>query len=157
MLTLCSKALGQKEKLLVACDTVKMNELSQIMIIYSNDRCYKGLIVKNDILNFTLKGRIMDEMQHEYVLFSSYSESVGCTNYYMFDLERNDIYVSKAVLELEVPFFFSFERNNLTMNLLSYDPLKCGRITKLPFILEKMQVFDIDHIKRLKVYTTINL
>jgi hypothetical protein len=157
MLTFSSVVLGQKGKLLVAYDPAQMGRSNQVMIIYSNDVCNKGLLIKNDTIDFVFKGRILDEMRYEYILFSSYSESVGCITYYMFDIERNEIYASQAVLELEVPFFFSFDRNTLSMNLLSYDPLNCGKISKLMFILEKMQDLDLDFFKKLKIYSSINL
>jgi hypothetical protein len=158
LLLACSTVVsGQKGKLSLGYDTLHNNQSEQILVIYSNDKCTKGLLVENDTTDFTLKGRIFDEMQNEYIIFSSYSEPVGCTLYYLFDIERKAMYASEAVREWEIPILFSFDRNTLSMNLLSYDALECGKISKLPFTIEKMQDYDVDLIKGLRFYRTIDL
>jgi len=157
LLTLSSIALCQEGELFLLGDTISVDKSKQISIVYLEDFIIKGLVVKNDINNFTYQGRIIDKDKKEYITFLSYSESVGSTKYYLFDLEKKGMYVSQAVQEYEVPFIFSFNKNTLSMNVISFDPPNCGKIRQLAFVREEMRSFDLDTIQRLKVYTIIDL
>jgi hypothetical protein len=157
LLAFSAMAHAQNAKISIAGDTLQNSNPTQILILYSNGLQNVGLVVKNDISNFTYHGRIFDIEKNEYIIFSSYSESVGCKYYYLFDVQKNKIYSSQAVLELEVPFIFSFNRNTLTMNLVSYDPLSCGKVSPLSFKVENLLYYNPENLKRLKIYLSINL
>ena len=157
LLSISSEVTAQKGKLSVGYRAMDENQIDHVLIIYSNDKCNKGLLVENDTSDFVLRGRVFDEMRNEYIIFTSYSEPVGCTFYYLFNEDAKAFYVSQAVQEWEVPFLFSFDRSTLSMNLVSYDPSECGKIKKLPFNEEMMKEYDLDFIKELKSFITIDL
>ena len=157
LLAFSSLSLAQNGMLSVVCDTLQNINSDNILLIYSKDLCNTGLIIKNDTSNFTYNGRILDAEHNEYIIFSSYSEAVGYNKYYLFDIEKCVFYSSQAILELEVPYIFSFNRSTLSMNLVSYDPLNCGKRSILRFELEKVQNYDRNYLNGLKVYLRVNL
>jgi hypothetical protein len=121
------------------------------------DTCNKVLFVKNDTSNFNYRGKLIADDYKEYLIFSSYSESVGSFKYYLFDLEKNKMYSSKSVQETQVPFIFSFDSNSLSMDIVSYDPPTCGNLTKLYFYIEEFKYVSSDFVLKRKVKTRIDL
>ena len=124
---------NEDQFLVVSHDTV-MNEYCEykISVYYQKGpNIFQKLIeTENQLEYFDYLGKILSEDGNEYHLFKSYSLSVGTISLYYFSTKECLIYHISGMQEHQIPYYFTFNSEQRYLNILSYDVVDCGSITK---------------------------
>jgi hypothetical protein len=154
---LSSSILGQNTRLVVYFDTLNNTYPRHILIGYAKDTTITGLIIKSDTANFEYRGRIIDNLKNEYIVFDYFSDAVGYTCLYLFSTKEFEIFSSEAILENEIPILFSFNKSTLVMWKVSVLSPNCGEKSILGFKPMTIKKYNRDEIKAYKKYLAIDL
>jgi hypothetical protein len=125
--------INRGQFLLITSNNIK-NEYDEYKItVYhqKNSKSYQKIIeIENQLEYFDYLGKIWSDDGNEYHLFRSYSLPVGTFSLYYFSTKNYYIYQLNGIQEYQYPDYFKFNSEKRSLEILSYDVVDCGSMSK---------------------------
>lgn len=157
IISICFTVSGQTKNLYLLFDTTKKVNQPTILLIFSTETNFKGVEIKNYAKYVKYRGKILDQQDNEYMIFSSFSEPTGSIYYYLFDIRLKNIYMSQAVQDVEIPYIFSFDKDAMSMIKVLTAPPNCGKRLNLAFSNMQLEDFEFGIFKKCKLVLKIKI